>query len=217
MLVKDSMIRHPFTIEPGMSIVDAQRYMGEVNVRYLPVVDEKKHLVGLITRRTLMIEPGALGSLNVWEITRYLSALQVKNVMIKARRVVTIGPDTPIEDAARLMIHKQIGCLPVVEGLRVIGLIRSEDLLAHLTEMMVARVHGVRVTIRMPSGKGETAKLVAAISAKGWGIFASGGIPDKKDPNKWIMLIKIRGVPKQEVVEALRQIKGHEILDARET
>jgi acetoin utilization protein AcuB len=217
MLVKDSMIRHPFTIEPNMSIVDAQRYMGEVNVRYLPVVDNGKRLVGLITRRTLMIEPGALGSLNVWEITRYLSRLQVKNVMIKARSIVTIDPDTPIEDAARIMVQKQIGCLPVVEGPTVIGLVRSEDLLAHLTEMMVARVHGVRVTIRMPSGKGETAKLVAAISAKGWGIFACGGLHDKKDPEKWIMLIKIRGVPKDEVAAALRQIKGHEILDVRET
>ena len=55
MLVKDLMTRHPFLIEPEMSIVEAQRYMGEVNVRHLPVVGDGRQLLGLITRETLLI------------------------------------------------------------------------------------------------------------------------------------------------------------------
>ena len=69
MLVKDYMSRHPFMLEEDTSIVDAQRYMSEVDVRHLPVVGDGKRLLGLITRETLMIEPGSLDSLNVWEIT----------------------------------------------------------------------------------------------------------------------------------------------------
>ena len=107
MLVKDYMTRHPFLIEEDMSIVEAQRYMGEVEVRHLPVVGDGKRFLGLITRETLMIEPGSLDSLNVWEITRYLSGLKVKGIMMKARDVVTIDPDTTIEDAAQLMVEKK--------------------------------------------------------------------------------------------------------------
>ena len=82
MLVKEYMSRHPFMLEEESSIVDAQRYMSEVHVRHLPVVGDGKRLLGLITRETLLIEPGTLDSLNVWEITRYLSGMKVKNIMI---------------------------------------------------------------------------------------------------------------------------------------
>ena len=67
MLVKDYMSRHPFLLDEDSSIVDAQSYMREVHVRHLPVVGDGKRLVGLVTRETLMVEPGSLDSLNVWE------------------------------------------------------------------------------------------------------------------------------------------------------
>lgn len=218
MLVKNYMTRHPFLIEPEMSIVDAQRYMGEVNVRHLPVVGDGKRMEGLITRATLLIEPGSLDSLNVWEITRYLSGLKVKKVMIKAQDVVIINQDTPIEDAARIMVEKKIGCLPVLESRIVMGIITREDLLAHLTQMLATNMHGLRVTIRMPNVKGELGKLTAAISARGWGIVTCGGVPEPKVPSKWNAVIKLQeDVTKEEVVAVLQQVEGHEILDVRET
>ena len=103
MLVKDYMTRHPLMAEPTMSIVEAQRYMGENNIRHLPVVGGGKRLLGLVTRQTLLADPGRLGSLDVWEITRYLSGLTLKDVMVKVKDVVTIDPDITMEEAARIM------------------------------------------------------------------------------------------------------------------
>jgi len=216
MLVKDYMTRHPLMAGPDMSIIEAQKYMGENNIRHLPVVGDGKRLLGLVTRQTLMVDPGRLGSLSVWEIARALSGLTVKDVMIKAPNVITVSQDETIEDAALLMVQKRIGCLPVVERGILIGIITEVDLLAQLAEMMSTHAHGVRVTVRMPDLPGELAKLVAAIAARGWGIPALGGAASPKASGKWDAVVKL-AVSREQALEVLGGIPGQEIIDIRET
>jgi len=216
MLVKDYMTRHPCMAEPNMSVIEAQRYMWENGIRHLPIVGDGKRLLGLVTRQTLLVDPARLGSLDMWEISRFLSGLTLKDVMVKARDVITVEEDTAVEEAARIMVENRIGCLPVVEGGVVVGIITDTDLLTQLMEMMATRVPGVRVTIRMPNVRGELAKLVAAIGAQGWGILACGGVPVPRQPDTWEAVVKIRNVPGEEVVAALGQVEGQEIVDVRE-
>ena len=216
MLVKDYMTKHPLMVEPTMSVVEAQRFMGENNIRHLPIVGKGKRLLGLVTRQTLLVQPTMLGSLNVWEITRFLSNLTVGDVMVKAPDVITIEQDATIEEAVRVMVENKIGCLPVLEEGVIIGIITEIDLLAQLMEMMATRIPGVRVTVRQPNVKGELAKLVSAIAAQGWGILACGGSPAPKNPAKWDAVVKIRDVPKEEIVAVLGKIEGQEIVDVRE-
>ena len=216
MLVKDYMTRHPVMIEPAMSIVEAQGIMAETRVRHLPVAEEGKRLVGLITQETLRVPPTLLTSLNVWEITRFLSDLTVKDVMVKGKDVITIGPDATIEEAARVMVEHKIGCLPVLEEGIIVGIITDSDMMAHLIEMLAAPVPSVRVTMRMPLFKGELARLVAAISAQGWGIWALGGVFAPKDPDKWDAVFKIADAPREQVVSVLSKVEGQQIIDVRE-
>jgi acetoin utilization protein AcuB len=216
MLVRDYMTKHPVLVEPAMSIVEAQSIMTEANIRHLPVVESGKRLIGLITRANLRIAPSELSSLNVWEITRFLSNMKVKDLMLKLREVITIDPDATIEEAAQIMVRKKLGCLPVVQEGIVVGIITEVDLLAQLAEMMASRMEGVRVTIRMPDRRGELAKLVSAINAQGWGITALGGAPSPRDAARWDAVAKIRSVTIEEVVAALEQIPDMEIVDVRE-
>jgi len=216
MLVKDYMTRHPLMAAPTMPIVEAQRYMGENNIRHLPVIGDGKRLLGLVTKQSLLVPPGTLGSLNVWEITRFLSDLTVGEVMIKAPDVITIGQDVTLEEAARIMVQNKIGGLPVIEEGIVTGIITEIDLLAQLTEMMAIRVPGVRVTVRQPNVEGELAKLVGAIAAQGWPIAACGGAPSPKEPDKWDAVIKIPRVSEKEIIAVLKNIESQEIVDVRE-
>lgn len=216
MLVKDYMTKHPLMVQPTMPIVEAQRYMAENNIRHLPITGKGKRLSGLVTRQTLLVQPATLGSLNVWEITRFLSNLTIGDVMIKAKDVISIDKDATIEQAACIMVENKIGCLPVLEEDVVIGIITEIDLLAQLMEMMATRVPGVRVTVRMPDAKGELAKLVSAIAAQGWGIRACGGAPAPKNPAKWDAVVKIRNVPKDDLIAVLKKVEGQELMDVRE-
>jgi acetoin utilization protein AcuB len=216
MLVKDYMTRHPLMADPTMSIVEAQRYMGENNIRHLPVVGDGKRMLGLVTRQRLLVDPGRLGSLDVWEIARTLTGLTVQDVMVKAREVITAEQDTTLEEAARIMVENGIGCLPVLEEGIVTGIITETDLLAQLTALLAGDVPGVRVTIRVPDKIGEFAKITSAIAAQGWGIYAGGSVPTPKRPGYWDIIVKVRGVPRDDLVAALEQIEDQEIVDVRE-
>ena len=216
MIIKDYMTKHPVMIDPSMSIVEAQSIMAETKARHLPVVEEGKRLVGLITHETLRIPPNILTSLNVWEITRFLANLTVKDVMIKRKDILTIDPDTTIEAAARIMVEHKVGCLPILNEGIVVGIITDIDLMAHLMEMLDAPEPSVRVTMRMSLVKGELARLVAAISAQGWGIWALGGVMAPKHPDSWDAVFKIVDAPRDQVVAALSKIEGQKIIDVRE-
>jgi acetoin utilization protein AcuB len=198
-----------------MSIVEAQGIMAEMQVRHLPVVETGKRLVGLVTRQTMRIPPTELASLNVWEITRFLSNLKLEDVMVKRANVVTTQPDVALEEAAQTMIANKVGCLPVLEDDVVIGIITEIDMMAQLADLLGGNVPGVRATIRMPNKKGELAKVTGAISSQGWGIYASGGVRTPKDPDHWDCVLKVRDVPKEDLLAVLKTIEGQEVIDVR--
>jgi acetoin utilization protein AcuB len=217
MLVKDYMTRHPIMIAPETPAAESQKIMLENKVRHLPVVGDGKRLLGLITRARLRITPEDLGSLNVWEISRLLSDLKVKDVMLKRNELIIIDPDATLEKAAQQMLENKIGCLPVIEDDIVTGIISEIDLLRNLSDLLGGRESGVRVTMRVPDKIGEFAKVTGAITEHGWGIYASGGLPSPKRPGYWDLVVKVRNVSQEELLETLEGIEGQEIIDVRMT
>jgi acetoin utilization protein AcuB len=217
MLVKDYMTRHPIMISPTMPAAEVQKLMIESKVRHVPVIGDGKRPLGLITRDRLRIPPTELGSLNVWEITRYLSELTVKDVMVKDKDLSTIGPEATLEEAAKIMAARKIGCLPVVQDNVVVGIITETDMLVQLAELLGGYVSGVRVTVRLPGKIGGYAKITGAIAKRGWGMYATGSVPAPKREGCWDIVLKIRDVPAHEIVAALEEIEECEIVDVRET
>ena len=217
MLVKDYMTRHPILIPPTTPATEAQKIMQENKVRHLPVVGDGKRPLGLITRERLRIAPADLGSLNMWEITRYLSEMKVKDIMVTAKDLLTIGPDATVEEAAQTMAEHKYGCLPVVEDNVVVGIITETDLLVKLADLLGGYISGVRVTVRLPDKIGGYAKIISAISAKGWGMYATGSVPAPKREGYWDIVLKVRDVSSDELCALLEQLEDCEIVDVRET
>jgi acetoin utilization protein AcuB len=216
MLVKDCMTRHPAMVPPTMSAAEAQKVMIENKVRHLPVVGDGKKLVGLITRQRLALKPDTLLSLSVWEIARYLADLKVKDLMLKAEDVYTIGPDQTVEQAARILADYKIGCLLVIEEGVVIGVLSEVDLLRSYQEMLGLPVRGVRLTMRMPNQKGEFVKLMSVLSEQGWGVMGVGTYPSPRREGYYDAVLKIPEVTLAEVEKVFSQVPGHEIVDIRE-
>jgi acetoin utilization protein AcuB len=218
MLVKDYMTRHPILIGPDMRITEAQKIMTENRVRHLPVAGDGKRLLGLVTRQRLAIPPERLGSLDVWEITRYLSDLNVSKVMVKGADLRTIQPEATVEEAAELMIRHKIGSLPVVEdGDVVIGIITEIDLLIELQNLLGANDAGWRLTVRVPDRIGEFSKLTKVMVDHGWGIMAMGSVRAPKQPDYWDVVLKVRRCNREELAAAVEAIPDQKIIDLRET
>lgn len=102
-----------YTIAPGEPLSMARAIMKWKKVRHLPVEDENGQLVGLLSRN-LMQDWGA-----VPEDTT------AGDVMVS--QLITIKPDTPLSECARLLKTHHIGSLPVVEQGQIIGLLTDTD------------------------------------------------------------------------------------------
>ena len=218
MLVRDYMTRHPIMVGPEVGVAEAQRLMMANHVRQLPVVGDGKRLLGMVTRQQLTVSPEQLGSLDVWEITRYLSSLTVARVMITGSELHTIGPDATLEEAAALLIEHKLGGLPVVEeGDVVVGIITETDLLIELQHLLGGRDAGWRLVIRVPERMGEFRKIVRVIADNGWGLMAMGSVRSPRRPGFWDVVVKVRYAGRDELVAALSAIEDQEIVDVRET
>ena len=218
MLVKDYMTRHPIMIDPGRRVIEAQRLMAENNIRHLPVVGDGKRLLGLITRQRLAFRPDQLGSMDVWELTRYLADLTVSQAMIAGGDLHTIGPDATVEEAADLMIAHKISGVPVVEqGDIVVGIITETDLLIELRNLLGAIDPGWRVVMRVPDRDGEFRRLIRVISDNGWGIMALGSVRSPRQADHWDLIVKVRHADRDALVAALSRIEGQQLVDLRET
>ena len=137
MLIKDRMTRPPITAPPEMPMQEALKLMRERGIRRLPVVDKKGKLVGIVSDRDLLhASPSDATSLSVWELNYLLSKVTLKELMTTP--VITVSPETPVQEAARIMAEKKIGGLPVVQAGKVIGIITETDLFRVLLELLPA-------------------------------------------------------------------------------
>jgi acetoin utilization protein AcuB len=171
MLVGERMTSPALTIGPEMGVQDALALMHRDHVRRFPVVDSRGNLVGIISEKDLLdATPSDATTLSVWEINYLLSKLTVEKIMTK--KVITITRDTPVEEAARIMADKKIGGLPVVEDNKVVGIVTETDIFKLFTEVLGARIHGIRLTVQMTDEPGGLLKLIGAISGAGANIIS---------------------------------------------
>ena len=128
--VREIMMGSPVTLKPDDSLKLASDLISLGRIRHIPVV-ENGRLLGIISQRDLLGR-AADRILNLRENRK--SAL-LKTVMIKEimqRRVVTVETDTPIREAASMMADKKIGCLPVLSGSSLVGLVTTTDILRYV-------------------------------------------------------------------------------------
>ena len=214
MLIEQIMTTKLFITHPNSAVTDAQDLMRRERIHHLPVVDRRsKKLVGIVTEKDLLYaSPSPASTLNVYEITRLLSELRVERVMTKG--VVTAVADEPIENAARLMADRNIGCIPIVDAAGVaVGLVTESDVFRVFIDFFGTRERGVRLTARVPESKGELARLTKDISNRGGNIVSLGTLPGTNATNA-TCIVKVEGLTESELVDAITS-DVLEILDVR--
>ncbi|HNS52578.1 MAG TPA: CBS and ACT domain-containing protein [Anaerolineae bacterium] len=212
MLVRDRMSTKPVTILVSTPIAEALRTMRQADVRRMPVLDEAGKLVGIVSEKDLLVaSPSPASSLTVSEVHYLLNHLSVSELM--STEVITISPDTPVEEAARIMADHKIGGLPVMESDRLVGIITETDVFTVLLEMFGAREKGLRMTLEIPERKGEIARISLTIAQLGGNILALGTFWGD-DPNTAVVTIKVEDVEVETLLAAMRNL-GLTVTDAR--
>ncbi len=133
MKVKDVMVKEVATLDVNDELSLANDIMRLGRIRHLPVVDGPRR-VGIVSERDLFRSSLAQALGYASKDTRDLmKTLRSKDVMVA--NVITIPPETRVCDAVRLMMERKIGCLPVVEDDRLVGLVTETDFLMQFLKM----------------------------------------------------------------------------------
>jgi acetoin utilization protein AcuB len=165
MYVKSRMKSDPVTIGPDASFYDAENLIRSRGIRHLPVIDKKKHVVGLVTDRDIReAGPSDASTLSIREMHYLLGKLQVRGFMTPLDKLVTVKPDTIVEKAAQLMYEHKIGCLPVLDDKKLLGIITETDMLELLVDIVGLNVKGTRITVAIPDEPGQMFGILQVIN-----------------------------------------------------
>jgi CBS domain-containing protein len=126
--VSEIMRRHFVTLAPGDRLDLADDVMKLGRIRHMPVL-EGERLVGVVSQRDLLAASLSKAlDFEAKERRVFLKSVSVEEAM--TRDPVTVSPETSAEEAARLLVRRKIGCLPVVDEKSVmVGLVTETDLL----------------------------------------------------------------------------------------
>ena len=146
MFIEQRMTSNPITITSQATIADASELMRTNKFRRLPVVDGGK-LVGVVTDRDLReVSPSPATTLSIFELNYLLGKIRIKDIMQK--KVITIGSDATVEEAALLLYNNRIGGLVVVDGQgAVVGVITETDIFKCFVDVMGLAEGKTRLTI----------------------------------------------------------------------
>lgn len=123
MLVKERMSQRLVTIDPEVNLAEARALLDQHRIRHLPVVQESR-LVGILTDRDIR----SAGSVSPLE--------RIKAADAMTRNVISVTPETQVQEAAKLMVAHRIGGLPVLKEGMLQGIITETDLLMAFVELV---------------------------------------------------------------------------------
>jgi CBS domain-containing protein len=127
--IRDIMQEKVVTISAGDSLSTAEDIMRLGEVRHMPVVHRGK-LVGVVSERDLLrVSLSGLNESGIDERRAFLQALDIGRAM--STPPVVVDPFAKVETAALLLAQYKIGCLPVVDGDELVGLVTATDVLLY--------------------------------------------------------------------------------------
>ena len=134
-VMRDIMATALTTLEESAFLIDAALILRRTGFRHLPIVSGER-LVGLISDRDVhRFAPSLLTDITPEEYNRVFESTPINRVM--TREVVTVTPDTSVEEAVALLHGKKLGCLPVVEGEKLVGMVTVTDMLEVLHRILL--------------------------------------------------------------------------------
>ncbi len=211
MIVAKRMMRNPVAVDENDSMKKAMDLLREREIRHLPVLRDGEKLVGVLTERDIkQASPSPATALEIREIYYLLDKVKVKQIM--TRRPYTVSPTAPIEEAALILREKKIGCLPVVDGGRLVGILTETDILDAFIESMGVTGPGYRLELALPNRPGMLFEVLKLMNDFNVNIVSVATTPHE-EPDRKILILRIE-TKSYKLVKAALKKAGYEMLSA---
>ncbi len=158
------------TIGKEASIQEAMALMKRESIRHLPVVDKQMKLVGWITDADLR---GVL-------IASMLEELTLEDVMI--RKPFTVHPEMPLEEAARILLEKRVGGLPIVKDGTLVGVITTVDILSAFITFLGLFSESTRLDVKVSGSPNPLPEITRIVRLHGAEIISVCHLPFEEGP-----------------------------------
>jgi acetoin utilization protein AcuB len=192
------MTPNPATVRPDSDPMAAQTLLRYGRFGRLPVVNENGKLVGIITASDLEIFFSTAPSPGV--VRRQFRVDQVMK-----SPVLTVPPDYPLEEAAKLMLQNNVGGLPVVEDEKVVGIITTSDIFSQLVEALGGDTASLRITVQVSDRPGQLAQVAAKIAALNCNISS---VVSSRAGDYVNLTMRLEGADSEVIKQAMQELDG---------
>lgn len=126
MTTKDLMCRELYTLKPSDNVHQARQLMLDKRIRHVPIIDDGGEFMGLLTKRDILAASvSILADIDPAERDELEASIPISKVMITD--IIAAEEDTPLYEAAKFMLEQKHGCLPVLQGSKLVGILTEAD------------------------------------------------------------------------------------------
>lgn len=206
MIVEEIMKTKVIALVETDSIAEALKVMRENKIRHLPIIDEKHHLIGLVTDRDIRD-----ATPSIFDTEKFKEGLQNPLKMIMRTDVITGHPLDFVEEVSAILYEHRIGCLPILNDGKLVGIVTQTDLLHTLVELTGAHQPGSQIEIKVPNRTGMLHEISAVIKNRKANIQSVLVYPDKSDENYKIIVLRVQTMNPLALIEDIKKC-GHVVL-----
>lgn len=207
MLVRSRMTADVITVSPDTTLAEALGVARTHGIRHLPVLEDGR-LVGMVTDRDLRLAMPPVWANQHDELQQALHRRTVGELMITD--LITTTPDTPVEEAGKILYEKRIGCVPVIENDELVGILTETDLLRAFVELFGTGQASSRVEVRMPNKPGELARVVRAIGIEHRINITGLVLPPTDSVHESLAIMHLQTLNPRPIITALRKM-GYDV------
>lgn len=205
MYIDSIMTTNVISISEDTRISEISELMEAHTLQHLPVINNAKELVGLVSRSDIQEAlPSKITTLTVGESNYLLSKITALQIMSK--KLVFCKPDTLIEEAAQMLRDQGISSLPVLKNSKLVGIVTIEDILDFFLDVTGCRQKdATRIAVRLEDSKGNLSRFLSMINEKGGYIISVASPTGQDQAGKRICIVRFYAEHPHQVDEHLRQ------------
>ncbi|MBS4195042.1 acetoin utilization AcuB family protein [Lederbergia citri] len=200
MIVEQVMKKDVITLSPDDSIRTAIHLMREKNIRHLPLLNNEKKLIGLVTDRDIKSATPVFT-----DSEKMNEQLEMPLSTIMMTNIITGNPLDFVEEVAVIFYDQKIGCLPILNNGELVGIITSTDLLHTLVELTGANKPGSQIEIKVKNRPGVLHEVTGIFQKLNVNVHSVLVYPDQDNESSKILVFRVATINPLSLIENLKK------------
>lgn len=201
MILEEVMSQEVITLTETNTIQEAIETMRKHRIRHLPIIDENRYLIGLVSNQDLRD-----ATPSIFRSSYHLDDLQKPLKTIMKTNIITAHPLDFVEEIAVVFFEKRIGCVPVLQENKLVGIITKTDVLHTFVKLTGANQPGSQIQVKVPNKTGMLSDVVTIFKEKNVNILSVLVYPYAPDEQYKILAFRVQTM---NPIQLIREVKEH--------